>query len=74
MNYKGKPASREELSLYCLIGEAICSVQHVEDALSHLITLRKDVKIPFGIPKSEGEKFLEKHRSLTLGVTQQNLV
>ena len=67
MIYRSKPASQDEITLYCFIGEAICAVQHVEDALSHSITLKKDVKTPFKIPKSEAERALVKNRSLTLG-------
>lgn len=67
MNYESKPASQEVLSLYCYIGEAICAVQHTEDALSHSIALKLDVKRPFRIPKVETDKALEKYRSFTLG-------
>jgi hypothetical protein len=49
------------------MGEAITAVQHVEDALSHSIALIKDVKVPFRISRSEGDKALAKYRSLTLG-------
>lgn len=61
--YKFKPASDEEFSLYVLVGEAICAVQHVEDALSHFIVLEK-VTPPL---KQEADQLLEKHRSYTLG-------
>lgn len=67
MNYKSKPASQDEIAIYCLIGEAICAVQHVEDVLSHSIALKKDVKEPFSVPKPEANRILEKYRSLTLG-------
>lgn len=61
--YRFKPASQQEQSLYCVIGESICAVQHVEDALSHSIVLKKTK------PKlrSEADKLLEEHRSYTLG-------
>ena len=39
--YRFKPASQQELSLYCFVGESVCAVQHVEDALSHSIVLKK---------------------------------
>lgn len=61
--YKFKPASDQELSLYTFVGEAVCAVQHVEDALSHLIVLKK-------VPpqsKQQADQLLEKHRSYTLG-------
>lgn len=61
--YKFKSASDQELSLYILVGEAVCAVQHVEDALSHLIVL-KNVTPP---SKQEADHLLEKHRSYTLG-------
>ena len=61
--YRFKPASQQELSLYCYVGESVCAVQHVEDALSHSIVLKK-IK-----PRSklEADQLLEKHRSYTLG-------
>lgn len=61
--YKFKPASDQELSLYVLVGEAVCAVQHVEDALSHLIVLKK-IAPPL---KQEADQLLEKHRTFTLG-------
>jgi hypothetical protein len=62
-NYRFKQASNQEISLYCLVGEAVCAVQHVEDALSHSIVIKKigpDAK-------KEAENLLDKHRSYTLG-------
>lgn len=61
--YRFNPASQQELSLYCFIGESVCAVQHVEDALSHSIVLKKTKPLL----KSEGDKLLEKYRSYTLG-------
>ena len=61
--YRLKPASQQELSLYCLVGESVCVVQHVEDALSHLIVLKTSKTRS----KSKADKLLEKHRSYTLG-------
>ncbi|MBU0480569.1 MAG: hypothetical protein KKG47_05660 [Proteobacteria bacterium] len=58
-----KPASKQEISLYCLVGESVCAVQHVEDALSHSIVLKK-TKPQL---RSEADQLLEKHRSYTLG-------
>ena len=54
-------------SLYCLIGEAVCMIQHVEGALSHSITLKKDVKYPHGLSKDESGKCLKKNQFYTLG-------
>jgi hypothetical protein len=47
--YEKKSAFQNEINLYCLIGEAVCMVQVLEDALSTLITLKKEVKKPFSI-------------------------
>ena len=61
--YRNKTASQQELSLYCFVGESVCAVQHVEDALSHSIVLKK------AKPRlrTEADQILEKHRSYTLG-------
>lgn len=61
--YRLKPASQQELSLYCFVGESVCAIQHVEDALSHSIVLKK-IKPQL---KSEADQLLERHRSYTLG-------
>lgn len=61
--YKFKPASEQELSLYCFVGEALCAIQHIEDALSHSIVLKNSVPPS----KTEADQLLEKHRSYTLG-------
>lgn len=65
--YKKKPANRDEINLYCLIGEALCMVQHLEDALSHSITLKKEVKKPYSMPLKKANELLEKYRFYTLG-------
>lgn len=68
INFSAKPASQDVTSLYFLIGEAVCRIQHLEGALSVSITLKKDVQYPGRIPKGEADNFLEKYRSsLTLG-------
>lgn len=61
--YRFKPASQQELSLFCLVGEAVSAVQHIEDALSHSIVLKK------AKPRlrSEADQLLKKHRKYTLG-------
>ena len=61
--YRFKPASQQELSLYCFVGESVCAVQHVEDALSHSIVLKKTKPRL----RSEADQLLEEHRSYTLG-------
>ena len=62
-NHRYQPASQQELALYCFVGESVCAVQHVEDALSHSIVLKKTKPRL----KSEADQLLEKHRSYTLG-------
>lgn len=66
-SYKKKPANQDEINLYCLIGEALCMVQHLEDALSHSITLKKEVKKPYSMPLKKANELLEKYRFYTLG-------
>lgn len=61
--FRTKPASEQEISLYTFIGESVCMVQHVEDALSHSIVLKKVEKHL----RSEADQLLEKHRLYTLG-------
>jgi hypothetical protein len=65
--HKEKSASQNEINLYCLIGEAVCMVQILEDALSVSITLKREVKKPGAIPLIEANKVREKYRSYTLG-------
>jgi hypothetical protein len=65
--HRKKPASQNEINLYCLIGEAVCMVQILEDALSTSITLKKEVKKPSAIPLEVANKLREKYRSYTLG-------
>lgn len=62
-NYRFKKASDQEVSLYCLVGEAVCAVQHVEEALSHSIVIKK-IRPEF---KKKADNLLEVHRSYTLG-------
>jgi hypothetical protein len=61
--YRFKQASQQELSLYCFVGESVCAVQHVEDALSHSIVLKRTKPRL----RSEANQLLEKHRLYTLG-------
>jgi hypothetical protein len=61
--YRFKPASQQELSLYCFVGESVCAVQHVEDALSHSIVLKKTKPRL----RPEADQLLKEHRSYTLG-------
>ncbi len=67
INFKTKSTNQEIASLYYLIGEAICMIQHLEGALSVSITLKKDVLYPHRISKEDANNFLRKNHSLTLG-------
>lgn len=61
--YRFKRASQEEESLYLFVGESVCAIQHLEDALSHSIVLKKfKPKV-----KAEADQLLVKHRLYTLG-------
>jgi len=62
-----KKAPPEQVMLYTLLGEAVCMIQHLEDALSHAIVLKKEVKTPNRIPKMKGNRLLAKHQRNTLG-------
>jgi hypothetical protein len=62
-NYRYKQASNQELTLYCIAGEALCAVQHVEEPLSHSIVIKK-IRPEL---KKEADNLLDKHRSYTLG-------
>lgn len=61
--FRAKPASEQEISLYIFIGESVCMVQHLEDALSHSIVMKKVERHL----REEADKQLEKHRTYTLG-------
>jgi len=61
--YRLKPASQQEVSLYLFVGESVCAIQHLEDALSYSIVL----KMFKPKTKSEAGKLLEKYQSYTLG-------
>lgn len=57
------PANNNEITLYCLIGEALLKTQIVEQALSHSITLKLN---PFET-KGRADEILERNQSYTLG-------
>lgn len=59
--------SQDVASVYLLIGEAICMIQHLEKAISVLITLKRDVKYPNRISEEEANGFLEQYCLRTLG-------
>lgn len=58
-----KPANPEEMMLYARMGEAVCKIQILEQALSHSIT----VKLNPDVNESDANVFLSKQQSLTLG-------
>lgn len=62
---EGLPASEQVITLYCLIGEAVCSVQLLEDALSHSMAIRKTGRGSKN--RSKGDETRNKYRKLTLG-------
>jgi hypothetical protein len=57
------PANQDEITLYCFIGEALCKIQHVEQALSHSITLKMNP----AETKEIADEILIQHQSFTLG-------
>ncbi len=65
--HRKKSASQNEINLYWLIGEAVCMVQILEDALSTSITLKREIKKPGASTLEEANKLREKYRSYTLG-------
>ena len=56
-------ASEKEISLYSLLGESLCAVQILEDALSHSIVIKK---IPSD-QKKKADELLKKQRFYTFG-------
>lgn len=62
-NMKKIPANQNEITLYCLAGEALWKIQIVEQALSHSITL----KLNPSATKERADEFLKQHQSYTLG-------
>jgi len=63
-----KPAGKDEVDLYCFMGEALCMIQELEEALSHSIILKKH----YAMAKKQADDALNKHRnSYTLGKAVQ---
>lgn len=58
-----KPANPEEMMLYARMGEAVCKIQILEQALSHSIT----VKLNPDVNESDPNVFLSKQQSYTFG-------
>lgn len=59
-----KPASREEMAFYCVMGEALCMIQELESALSHSITLKKHHAAS---KKLADDALIKHHEGHTLG-------
>lgn len=57
------PANQDEITLYCFIGEALCKIQHVEQALSHSITLKMNP----AETKERADEILRQYQTFTLG-------
>ena len=57
------PASQDEITLYCYVGEAVWKIQIVEQALSFSITLKMNPTAT----KEHADDFLKQHQSYTLG-------
>ena len=62
-NIKKIPANKDEITLYCFVGEALWKIQIVEQALSHSITLKMNP----AVTKERAGEFLKQHQSYTLG-------
>lgn len=58
-----KPANPEEMMLYARMGEAVCKIQILEQALSHSMT----VKLNPDVSESDANVFLSKQQSYTFG-------
>ena len=60
---KLKKASEKEMLLYYCLGEALCAVQIIEDALSHSIVIKKTEPSQ----KKEADNLLKRQRFYTFG-------
>ncbi len=57
------PANNTEITLYCVLGEALFKTQIVEQALSHSITLKMNPNET----KERADEFLKQYQRYTLG-------
>ena len=57
------PANKDEIDLYCFLGEALLKTQLVEQALSHSITLKMNPDET----KERADEFLKENQSYTFG-------
>lgn len=58
-----KPANQEQMWLYARMGEAICQIQILEQALSHCLT----IKLNPDVKESEANSFLLQQQRNTFG-------
>lgn len=58
-----KPANQQEIMLYARMGEAVCKIQILEQALSHSITL----KLNPDVNENDANVFLSQQQSYTFG-------
>lgn len=63
------PSAEEVATLYWLIGQAVWLIQNFEDAMSHSIAVKLDLKdVPLGsLTMEDATEVLSKYRKLTLG-------
>lgn len=60
----------EELQhLYTSIGRCVWQLQYVEDVLTHLITVKVEIRTPGRVGMKEAQELLAKHRRNTLGTS-----
>jgi hypothetical protein len=57
----------DQVTLYALMGEALCAIQHLEECLSTSIALKVDVGHPRNTPKAKADLILKGYRAMTLG-------
>lgn len=57
--------------LYTSIGRCVWNLQYVEDALTTLITLKVEIRLPGRVPLNEAQEKLAKHRRNTLGTSMK---
>lgn len=67
------PAQQEMSAIYQLIGQSICDLQFLEDALNTLLALKIDIKAPGRVEKQDALAALKKHAKGTLGSSLKSL-
>lgn len=64
INFKTRSATKDEMQMYLLVGEAICSLQILEDELIKAITIHDCETSP---DSKKGEEVLNKYRDFGFG-------